>query len=52
MNKKKIFSILSCMFYVIGLFQLADHGINTFAIICIGLGTIMLTLMKNEGKNN
>lgn len=51
--KKKIYSILSCVFYVIAVFQFADNGVTPYAIICMGLGTIMLALQaKMKGEDD
>ena len=48
MSKKQIFSILATAFFVIAVFQLADHGFTVLAIISLALGAVMSVLVKRE----
>ena len=48
MNKKQIYSILATAFFVIAVFQLADHGFTILAVVSLALGAVMSVLVKKE----
>lgn len=48
MNKKQIYSFLAMAFFVIAVFQLADHGFTVLAITSLALGAVMSALVKKE----
>ena len=52
MKKKQVFSILAGMFYALCVFQIADKGLSSLAIIYMGLGTIFTSLYAKNRKDD